>query len=43
MMLGAGIYVIFIDEDHLLDDPDWYIQEALNYRDHSRLGPGGSV
>ena len=42
-MLGAGIYVIFIDEDDLLEDPDYYVREALNYRDHSRLGPGGSV
>ena len=41
-MLGAGIQVIFIDEDDIMEDPDYYTQEALNYRDHSRLGPGGS-
>jgi hypothetical protein len=41
-MLGAGITVIFIDEDDIMADPDYYAQEALNYRDHSRLGPGGS-
>lgn len=41
-MLGAGIYVIFIDEDDIMQDPDYYAREALNYRDHSRLGPGGS-
>ena len=26
----------------ILADPDYYVREALNYRDHSRLGPGGS-
>jgi hypothetical protein len=41
-MLGAGITVIFIDEDDIMEDPDYYAREALNYRDHSRLGPGGS-
>jgi hypothetical protein len=41
-MLGSGITIIFIDEDDLMSDPDYYAQEALNYRDHSRLGPGGS-
>ena len=41
-MLGSGISIIFIDEDDLMADPDYYAQEALNYRDHSRLGPGGS-
>ena len=41
-LLGAGITVIFIDEDDIMEDPDYYVREALNYRDHSRLGPGGS-
>lgn len=41
-MLQSGIHVIFIDEDDILADPDYYVREALNYRDHSRLGPGGS-
>jgi len=41
-MLGAGITVIFIDEDDIMEDPDYYAREALDYRDHSRLGPGGS-
>ena len=41
-MLQSGIHVIFIDEDDILVDPDYYVREALNYRDHSRLGPGGS-
>ena len=42
-LLGAGITVIFIDEDNIMQDPDYYVREALNYRDHSRLGPGGTV
>ena len=41
-MLQSGIHVIFIDEDDILADPDYYVREALNYRDHSRLGPGGA-
>lgn len=41
-MLQSGIHVIFIDEDDIIADTDYYIREALNYRDHSRLGPGGS-
>ena len=27
-------------EDDLLEDPDYYVMEALRYRDHSRLGGG---
>jgi hypothetical protein len=41
-MLQSGIHVIFIDEDDIIADTDYYIREALNYLDHSRLGPGGS-
>ena len=41
-MLQSGIHVIFIDEDDIIADTDYYVREALNYRDHSRLGPGGS-
>ena len=36
-----GIILIFIDEDHLEDNPIYYIREALRYRDHSRLGGMG--
>jgi len=39
-MAGQGITLIFIDEDDLLKDPDYYVREALNYRDHSRIGRG---
>ena len=37
---GEGIFLIFIDEDDLMEDPDYYVREALNYRDHSRIGRG---
>jgi hypothetical protein len=40
MMAGQGITLVFIDEDDLLEDPSYYITEALNYRDHSRMGRG---
>ena len=39
-MAGLGITLIFIDEDDLLKDPNYYVGEALNYRDHSRIGRG---
>ena len=42
-LLGSGISVIFIDEDGLMEDPDYYVKEALDFKDHSRLGPGGSL
>ena len=35
---GQGLTLIFIDEDDLLQDPEYYCREALRYRDHSRLG-----
>lgn len=40
MMAGQGITLIFVDEDDLLRDPPYYIREALNYRDHSRMSRG---
>lgn len=33
-----GITLIFIDESDLLSDPEYYVRQALNYRDLSRLG-----
>ena len=39
-MAGENITLIFIDDDDLLHDPVYYCREALNYRDHSRLGGG---
>ena len=40
-MAGQGINLIFIDETHVLEDVDYYVREALNYKDHSQLGSGG--
>ena len=37
---GAGIRLIFIDDDDLFSDPTYYCREALNYRDHSRMTGG---
>lgn len=35
-----GIRVIFIDDDHILQDVHYYVGEALKYRDHSRISRG---
>ena len=35
---GLGVNLIFIDEVDLQDNPEYYVREALEYRDHSRLG-----
>jgi hypothetical protein len=32
---GSGVNLIFLDHDKLVQDPDWLISEALQYRDHS--------
>ena len=37
-MAGQGMTLIFIDDDDLYTDPEYYCREALMYRDHSRLG-----
>ena len=39
-MAGQNITLIFIDDDDLVKDPRFYCREALNYKDHSRLGGG---
>ena len=39
-MAGQNITLIFIDDDDLMRSPQYYCREALNYRDHSRLGGG---
>jgi len=40
-LAGQGITLIFIDDDDLLRDPKYHIEEALKYRDHSQLGSLG--
>jgi len=37
-LAGQGITLIFIDDDDLMRDPEYYCREALQYRDHSRMG-----
>lgn len=37
---ATGLTLIFIDEDHALRDPIFYLREALAYRDHSRASKG---
>ena len=34
-LAGHGITLIMLDNDKLIQDPDWLIEEALQYRDHS--------
>ena len=39
-MAGQGVTLVFIDEDDIMQDPEYYVKEALNYRDHSRMARG---
>ena len=39
-MAGQGIQLIFIDENDIYRDVDYYVRQALNYKDHSKLGGG---
>ena len=34
-LAGYGKTLIVLDHDKLMQDPDWLISEALQYRDHS--------
>jgi len=34
-LAGQGISLIMLPYDKLVQDPDWLIQEALQYQDHS--------
>lgn len=37
---SIGITVIYIDEDHANENAIYYVEEALKFRDHSRVGTG---
>jgi len=37
-LLGRGAHLIFIENADLQQDADYYVNEALRYRDHSRMG-----
>lgn len=34
-LAGDGIKLIFLPHAMLMNDPDWLVEEALQYRDHS--------
>jgi len=34
-LVGQGVTLITLEHDRLVQDPDWLIAEALQYRDHS--------
>ena len=34
-LAGQGVTLIMLSHDKLMQDPDWLIAEALQYRDHS--------
>ena len=37
-LAGLGITLIFVDEDDLIRDVEYYVREALIFKDHSRIG-----
>ena len=37
-MIGLGVHLIFIEDVDLQQDANYYINEALEYRDHSHMG-----
>jgi hypothetical protein len=39
-LASQGLRLIFIDEDDLMEDARYYVSQALEYRDHSRLSKG---
>jgi len=39
-LASQGITLIFVDDIDLETNPEYFVREALNYRDHSRIGAG---
>ena len=39
-LAGQGITLIFIDDDDILEDVEFFVGAALNYEDHSRITRG---
>ena len=37
-MLSLGVHLIFLEDVDLQQDPEYYVEEALRYRDHSHMG-----
>ena len=42
LLAGQGIVLVFIDENDLIDDARYYVEQALQYSDHSALATGGT-
>ena len=40
-LAAQGTFLIFIDEDDALQDADFFVREALQFVDHSRVTRGG--
>ena len=42
LLAVQGLTLIFIDEEDLLEDARYYVEQALQYRDHSAVSTGGT-
>ena len=42
LLAVQGLTLIFIDEEDLLEDARYYVEQALQYRDHSAVATGGT-
>ena len=38
VLLASGIQIVYIDEEDCLRNPRWYVEQALEGRDYSRMG-----
>ena len=42
LLAVQGLTLIFIDEEDLLEEARYYVEQALQYRDHSAVATGGT-
>ena len=42
LLAVQGMTLIFIDEEDLIADARYYVEQALQYRDHSAVSTGGA-
>ena len=40
ILAGEGISLIFLDEDDIMNNPTFYVREALNFKDYSKFSIG---
>ena len=40
ILAGEGISLIFLDEDDIMNNPTFYVREALNLKDYSKFSIG---